>query len=79
MEVLLQWRPKIIPDYLEAFGKPDQYTLMPARYGMLCCCVEKAVRASMYLGFDQVNDLIWRLLFAELVNLSDESEFYNEI
>jgi len=79
MEVLLQWRPKIIPDYLQAFGKPDQYTLMPARYGTLLCCVEKAVRASMDLGFDQVNDLIWRLLFAELVNLSDEGEFYNEI
>jgi len=79
MDALLQWRSKIIPAYLQAFGKPDQYTLMPPRYGMLLCCVEKAVRASMDLGFDQVNDLIWRLLFAELVNLSDENELYNEI
>lgn len=79
MEVLLQWRPKIIPAYLQAFGKPSHYTLMPARYGMLLCCVEKAVRASMDLGVDQVNDLIWRYLFAELVNLSDKSGFYDEI
>ena len=79
INVLMQWRQEIIPAYLQAFGRPKQYTLMAAQYGMLLCCVEKAVRASMDTGLDQVNDLIWRLLFAELVNLSDGSEFYDGI
>lgn len=79
MEVLLRWRPKIIHAYLQAFGKSDRYTLMPARYGMLLCCVEAAVRVTMDVGSAQANDFVWRLLFAELVNLSDGNGFYDEI
>ncbi len=77
MAALLRWRPKIIPAYLQAFGKPTHYTLLPARPGMLLCCVEKAVRASMDAGFDLANDLIWRHYFAELVNLPEGSGFYD--
>jgi len=79
MEVLLQWRPKIIPAYLDAYGRPDRYTLLPARYGMLVCCVEKAVRSSLDCGYNQADAAIWRLLFAELINLPEGNGFYDDI
>jgi len=79
IQVLLQWRTKIIPAYLQAFGKPKSYTLMPAQYGMLLCCVEKAVRVSIDVGYDQLDDMIWKLLFSELVNLAEGSDFFDEI
>jgi hypothetical protein len=79
VEVLRRWRPQIIPAYLQAFGRPTQYGLLPARAGMMRCCLEKAVRASMDAGIDLENDLVWRLLFAELASLPDDDDFYNGI
>ncbi|MBI5296224.1 MAG: aminoglycoside phosphotransferase family protein [Chloroflexi bacterium] len=77
VEALVRWRPKIIPAYLQAFGKPAHYTLLPVRQGMLLCCVEKAVRASMDAGFDLTNDLIWRHYFSELLHLPEGNAFYD--
>ena len=71
VETLIAWQSNIIPSYLAAFGETDRYALLPPRSGMLKCCIEKAVRASMDLGVDQENDLIWRFLFAELIKINE--------
>lgn len=76
MDVLRRWRPRIIPAYLRAFGQPEEYGLLPIRAGMLLCCLEKAVRASMDAGMDLENDTVWRLLFAELASLPEDDDFY---
>lgn len=70
-ETLATWRDNVIPSYLSAFGETDRYSLLSPRSGMLMCCIEKAVRASMDLGVDQENDLIWRFLFAELIKMKE--------
>ncbi|MCX6064282.1 MAG: phosphotransferase, partial [Chloroflexi bacterium] len=75
VKILASWQSEIIPAYLSAFGKPAGFSLLPIRAGMLVCCVEKAVRASMDFGFIQADDLIWRLIFAELVKWPEESLF----
>ncbi len=71
VETLAAWQVNIIPSYLSAFGETDRYSLLPPRSGMLMCCIEKAVRASIDLGVDQANDLIWRFLFAELIKMKE--------
>lgn len=75
IKILASWQSGIIPTYLSAFGKPAGFSLLPIRAGMLVCCVEKAVRASMDFGFVQADDLIWRLIFAELAKKPEESLF----
>lgn len=62
---LREWRLDVIPAYLAAYGTPEHYALLPQKYGMLLCCVEKAVRSA-------ADDLLWRYLFAELQNWPDE-------
>jgi len=69
---LTHWRADVIPRYLSAYGKPDRYVLLPAKYGMMMCCVEKAVRPALEFGYSHPDDLTWRYLFAELVNWPDE-------
>lgn len=71
VEVLSGWKDNVIPSYLSAFGQPELYSVLPPRPGMLMCCVEKAVRASMAIGIDQEEDLVWRYMFSELLNWED--------
>jgi hypothetical protein len=61
------WRADVIPEYLSTYGKPDHYVLLPQKYGMLLCCVEKAVRSALEFGYSHSDDLLWRFLFAELL------------
>jgi hypothetical protein len=76
VRILLKWQAKIIPAYLAAFGKPDKYALLPIRSGMLMCCIENAVRASIDIGHDQVEDVVWRFMFSELMSWPDGQESY---
>src|SRR5215207_7668864 len=65
------WRADVIPGYLSAYGKPDGYILLPQKYGMLMCCVEKAVRSALEFGYSHTDDLMWRSLFGELLSWQD--------
>lgn len=71
--VLSAWRADVIPAYLEAYGRPDHYALLPPRQGMLATCVEKAARPALDFGYSHPDDLMWRYLFAELVKWPEES------
>lgn len=71
--LLSGWRTDVIPDYLAAYGKPDHYLLLPQKYGMLLCCVEKAVRSALEFGYSHSDDRMWRYLFAELLKWPAES------
>jgi hypothetical protein len=75
VKVLMEWRQNILPAYLAAYGNVDRYSLLPARLGMLVCCVEKAVRSIRDFGYNQFDDLIWRNLLTELVNIPDDGFF----
>jgi hypothetical protein len=66
--LLMDWRADVIPAYLTAYGTPDGYVLLPQKYGMLLCCVEKAVRSALEFGYSHSDDLLWRSLFSELQN-----------
>lgn len=79
VDSLRGWRAEIIPSYLKAYGDPEGYSLLPARYGMLLCCVEKATRTFIDFGYNQPSDADWRSLFAELVKLSRDSDFFDGI
>jgi hypothetical protein len=65
--LLRDWRTDMIPEYLAAYGQPDHYVLLPQKYGMLLCCVEKAVRSALEFGYSHPDDLMWRHLFRELL------------
>ncbi|HSA99604.1 MAG TPA: aminoglycoside phosphotransferase family protein [Anaerolineales bacterium] len=67
-----QWRANVIPEYLAVYGQPDRHVLLPLKYGMLLCCVEKAVRPALEFGYSHPDDAVWRHLFAELINWPDE-------
>lgn len=69
--LLDQWRQAIIPEYLAAYGSPQQYALLPEKYGMLLCCVEKATRSALEFGYSHPDDLVWRHLFGELLRWQD--------
>ena len=69
---LAGWREDVIPEYLSAYGQPDRYVLLPQKYGMLLCCMEKAVRSALEFGYSHPDDLVWRHLFAELLNWPSE-------
>jgi hypothetical protein len=69
--LLSNWRADVVPDYLSAYGKPEHYSLLPQREGMLMCCVEKAVRSALEFGYSHPDDRMWRCLFAELLNWQD--------
>ncbi|HKG52846.1 MAG TPA: aminoglycoside phosphotransferase family protein [Anaerolineales bacterium] len=70
--LLNEWRKDIIPEYLFAYGVPEYYVLLPQKYGMMMCCVEKAVRSALEFGYSHPDDIVWRSLFAELINWSNE-------
>ncbi|MBL8049947.1 MAG: aminoglycoside phosphotransferase family protein [Anaerolineales bacterium] len=72
MQVIKNWNENVIKAYLSAFGLPQNYNLLSMRSGMLMCCVEKGVRASLELGFDREEDLVWFFLFRELLNWFNE-------
>lgn len=78
INTLKLWQSKVIPAYLAAYGAVKNFSLLPAKYGMMLCCVEKAVRPTLVFGCKQSDDLIWRNLFTELVNISDDG-FLNGI
>lgn len=71
--LLNKWGKDIIPEYLFAYGVPEYYVLLPPKYGMLMCCVEKAVRSMLEFGYSHPDDLLWRYLFAELLNWPNEN------
>ena len=71
--LLYEWRKDVIPEYLFAYGVPEDYVLLAPKYGMLMCCVEKAVRSALDFGYRHPDDLVWRSLFAELMNWSNEN------
>lgn len=64
--LLNDWRANVIPEYMSAYGTPENYVLLPQKHGMLLCCVEKAVRPTLEFGYSHPDDLLWRSLFAEL-------------
>jgi hypothetical protein len=70
--LLADWRADVIPDYLEAYGQPDRHVLLPAKYGMMLCCVEKAVRSALEFGYRHPDDVLWRSLFGELMDWPNE-------
>ena len=70
--LLNDWRKEIIPEYLFAYGVPEHYVLLPQKYGMMLCCVEKAVRSMIEFGYSHADDFLWRYLFAELMNWPNE-------
>jgi hypothetical protein len=69
--ILAAWREDVIPEYLAAYGQPDRYVLLPPKYGMMLCCVEKAVRPALEFGYSHPDDFRWRHLFAELLRWSE--------
>jgi len=71
--LLNEWRKDIIPEYLFAYGVPEHYVLLPQKYGMMMCCVEKSVRSTLEFGYSHPDDLVWRYLFAELMNWPNEN------
>lgn len=78
VEVLYQWKPELLAAYLKAYGTTDHHTLLPPRYGMLLCCIEKAVRAILDFGYNQSDGLIWQNLFDEIANPRNDG-FFDEI
>src|SRR6266508_465089 len=71
-DLLNEWRKDIIPEYLFAYGVPEHYALLPQKYGMMMCCVEKAVRSMLEFGYSHPDDLVWRYLFAALMSWQNE-------
>ncbi len=71
--LLNEWRKDVIPEYLFTYGMPEHYVLLPQKYGMLMCSVEKAVRSALEFGYRHPDDLLWRALFAELMNWPNEN------
>ncbi len=69
--LLREWHSTVIPEYLSAYGMPEHYVLLPQKYGMMLCCVEKAVRSALEFGYSHPDDLMWRYLFAELLHWQD--------
>lgn len=65
--LLSEWRTDVIPEYLATYGQPEHYLLLPQKYGMMLCCVEKAVRSALEFGYSHSDDHMWRYLFAELL------------
>lgn len=65
--LLDKWRADIIPAYLEAYGQPEEYVLLPLREGALACTIEMATRP--YLAFNSHHDhddALWRAMFAQV-------------
>ena len=72
LRLLRDWRTDVIPAYLSAYGQPTNYVLLPQKYGMMLCCVEKATRSALEFGYSHSDDLLWRHLFAELLHWTAE-------
>ena len=72
--LLEDWQGSVLPEYLSTYGKPEHYVLLAPKYGMMMCCVEKAVRSALEFGYSHPDDLLWRFLFAELMNWPDEDD-----
>lgn len=64
---LQQWEASWLPDYLDAYGQPAEYTRLEARSGFLSCCVEAAARPMATFGIQQDDASLWRTIFGELV------------
>ncbi|MCC7119440.1 MAG: aminoglycoside phosphotransferase family protein [Anaerolineales bacterium] len=68
IHILYAWNKRMIPEYLNAFGQPKLYAKLPLRSGLLACCVENAVRASLNRDSDKPQDLIWKFMFSSLLD-----------
>lgn len=64
---LEEWEHDLIPTYLEAYGQPEDWGLLPLLEGLLACCVEKAARSEIVFKTRHPDDVMWRTLFGELV------------
>jgi hypothetical protein len=67
--LLLEWKTDLIPAYLQAYGTPESYCLLPPYAGMLMCCIEMATRPMAAFNRRHPNDWMWYTLFAELRRL----------
>ncbi len=76
VRVLATWRTTLIPAYLDAYGRPRRFGLLPPRRGMLACCVEKAVRPNLDFGYHHPDDRMWYLLFKALLDWPQEKASY---
>lgn len=65
-QTLLDWRTHLLPAYLAAYAPPPGCRLLPARAGLLACCVEMAARPFLAFGLTQADAVHWRTLFGEL-------------
>lgn len=72
-QTLVEWK-GIIKAYLSEFGAPQGYSVLSLKLGMLLCCVDKGARASLELGFDREEDLVWFYFFRELFNLFENNK-----
>jgi hypothetical protein len=63
------WNAEVLPAYLDAYGSPEGYNLLPLRAGMLICCVEMATRPALVFKRQHPNDEMWYVLFSELRRL----------
>lgn len=72
VELLSSWKTNILPDYFSIFGTTKNYTLLNLRSGLMFCCIEKAVRASIEVGYERELDLVWRYMFYEISQWKDE-------
>ncbi len=68
MHLLKGWRAGVVASYLNAYGRPERFALLPPRLGMLACCVEKAVRPMMDFGYHHPDDRMWYVLFQALLD-----------
>jgi len=73
-EQLFHWQDDLIPAYLNAYGEPDGWRLLPLREGLLACCVEKAARTEIIFNTRHPDDLMWRVIFGELLSWTVQEE-----
>ena len=71
--LLDEWCVDLIPAYLEAYGQPEEYILLPLREGALACTIEMATRPQLAFNARHAHDdALWRAMFAEVRAWPDE-------
>lgn len=72
IDILSSWKTNIMAPYISVFETSENYTLLSPRSGLMFCCIEKAVRASIEAGYEREVDLVWRYMFYEISQWKDE-------
>jgi hypothetical protein len=73
VSLLERWRVDLIPAYLEAYGNPEDYMLLPLREGALACTIEMATRPQRaFNSHHEHDDALWRAMFAQMLTWPDE-------